>query len=292
MITRMRPRVTRVFLCLCWIFASFLSMWGSFKHEQPSFLSAPTNTRPLLLSLPLSHSLPLFLRLPQTHTRRTMHTFAQHRHSPSLSHNCTPPLICAAVNVCAISKVLNQLWDAEPVNGLGGCRALQSLCSHIFWTHWCTGRVHTCTHTHHSLWAHKQMQLEHRAARTSTVLCHPCAAYKGTRDGGTKGWGRCIGTSCSSEKRNTSALAKDLLCKVSYTNPFSPPITVRPQTHFTRHLLNSLCKSQNNEEMCCRSFEHSWGTAPPVLIKVTTYLDLPLCGITADIKRNPICLFG
>ncbi len=116
------------------------------------FLPAHTNTRPLSLSLsfslslslslclPLSLSLPLFLFLSQTHTRRTAHTFAQHRRSlthhlthtlrgnkcRALSHYCTPPLFCAAVNVRAISKVLNQLCAAEPVNGLGKCGALQS----------------------------------------------------------------------------------------------------------------------------------------------------------------------
>ncbi|MED6281486.1 hypothetical protein CHARACLAT_022133, partial [Characodon lateralis] len=101
--------------------------------SHPSFQLPPR--RPLLLSLLLSHSLPLFLfhsqtlttDAPCTHLLNTdVHLFLSP--SPFPSHDCTPPLICAAVNVCAISEVLNQLSDAEPVNGLGRCRPLQSLC--------------------------------------------------------------------------------------------------------------------------------------------------------------------
>lgn len=132
------PSETSVSLPLLNIALTLFQHLRQFRHEQPSFLPACTNTRlSLPLSLPLSLSLPLLLFLSQTHTRRTMHTFAQHRRSlacalslththtnarthalsenerGALSHYCTPPLICTAVNVCAISEVLNQLCDAE-----------------------------------------------------------------------------------------------------------------------------------------------------------------------------------
>lgn len=155
---------------LPWLFLRAVQTWAAILPP-----SSHQHTSALCLSLSLSASLPLPLSLFLTqtldapcthllktdrhsHTPRNAHTYTHRSNKWASAHYCTLPLFCAAVNVSAISEVLNQLCDAEPVNGLGKCGVLQSLCTtHIFWQ--------PCTHaqTHIQVRAHTPFPVGSRA---------------------------------------------------------------------------------------------------------------------------------
>lgn len=112
---KMRLSVRRLFLWLCWFLSFFflslsllflppLKHVRQFKQEQPSFLPAPTNTRPLLLSrsppsptLSLSRSLylPLYSLFKHTLDAPCTHLLNTDAPRPPAPHSCTPPVMCA-----------------------------------------------------------------------------------------------------------------------------------------------------------------------------------------------------